>query len=438
MVVDLLGKISNYLNYNMRKLLFILFTLCTSIVCAQTYSTESFKKNIKSVQINNYFKAPHYPVMSLEEDEFVTLKFDDLSNKEETYSYKIVHCNAQWENSNLSESEYLDGFYTGYISPKSTSTNTYFPYSHYELNFPNEDSRPIISGNYAILIYEDNNELPILSACFSVVEPRVALTAQSTPLTVLSYKDSYQQVDIEVDYADYNISQPANEIKILVRQNQRTDNQVYLTDANYYEHKKIKYSNNKNLIFEAGNDYRSFDISSEYILSEQVESIEYFKPYFHATLYPDVYRKPKEFYYHPDVNGRYIVNLQNSWESDSEADYYFTHFSLPAEEPFFNASVYIIGELTGNKLSSDGLMKYNPQTKAYEKDLLLKQGGYNYLYAVVPHGSSTTALYKNNNTKVMDTVEGNAWETENEYAVYVYHRPFGSRYDKLIAFGSTK
>ena len=422
----------------MKNLLFILFTLCTSIVCAQTYSTESLKKNIKSVQINNYFKAPHYPVISLEEDEFVTLKFDDLSNNEETYTYKIVHCNATWENSNLSESEYLDGFYTGYISPKSTSTNTYFPYSHYELNFPNEDCRPLISGNYAILIYEDNNELPILSACFSVVEPKVALNAKSTPLTILSYKDSYQQVDIDVDYADYNISQPSNEIKILVRQNQRIDNQVYLTDANYYEHKKFRYANNKNLIFEAGNDYRSFDISSEYILSEQVESIEYFKPYFHATLYPDVYRKPKEFYYHPDVNGRYIVTLQNSWESDSEADYYFTHFSLPAEEPFFNASVYIIGEVTGNKLSSDGLMKYNPQTKAYEKDLLLKQGGYNYLYAVVPHGSTSTALNKNNNTQVMNKVEGNAWETENEYAVYVYHRPFGSRYDKLIAFGSTK
>ena len=83
-------------------------------------------------------------------------------------------------------------------------------------------------------------------------------------------------------------------------------------------------------------------------------------------------------------------------------------------------------------------MTYNPQTKAYEKDLLLKQGGYNYLYAVVPYGSNSTALNKNNNTKVMETVEGNAWETENEYAIYVYHRPFGCRYDKLIAFGSTK
>ena len=422
----------------MKNLLIILFSICISSIYAQTYNTETLKKNIKSVQINNYFKAPHYPVISLEEDEYVTLKFDDLSNKEETYTYKIVHCSATWQSSNLSESEYLDGFYSGYISPKNSSTNTYFTYNHYELNFPNEDCKPTISGNYVILIYEDNNELPILSACFSVVEPKVALKAESTPLTVLSYKDTYQQVDIEVDYADYNISQPANEVKILVRQNQRTDNQVYLTDANYYEHKKFRYSNNKNLIFEAGNDYRSFDISSEYILSEEVESIEYFKPYFHATLYPDVFRKPREFYYHPDVNGRYIVNLQNSWDSDSEADYFFTHFSLPTEEPFFNANVYLIGEITGNKISNEGLMTYNPQTKAYEKDLLLKQGGYNYLYAVVPYGSTSTALYKNNNIKVMEAVEGNAWETENEYAIYVYHRPFGCRYDKLIAFGSTK
>lgn len=427
----------------MRNYLFILFSiLCASTgsatVYAQTYYTQSFKNNIKSVQINNYFKTPNYPVISLAEEEYITLKFDDLSNKEETYTYKIIHCDATWKNSNLSESEYLDGFFTGYLSPTSTSTNTYFPYDHYELNFPNEDCRPLISGNYAILIYEDNNELPILSACFSVVEPMVGLIAQSTPLTVLSYKDTYQQVDIEIDYADYNISQPANEIKVLVRQNQRIDNQAYLTDANYYEHKKVRFQNNRNLIFESGNDYRSFDISSEYILSEQVESIEYFKPYFHATLYPDVYRKPKESYYHPDVNGRYIVNLQNSWDSDSEADYFFTHFSLPAEEPFFNCKVYIIGELTGNRLSNEGLMTHNPQTKAYEKDMLLKQGGYNYLYAVVPNGNKSTSLYQNGDIQVMNKIEGNAWETENEYAIYVYHRPFGSRYDKLIAFGSTK
>ena len=83
-------------------------------------------------------------------------------------------------------------------------------------------------------------------------------------------------------------------------------------------------------------------------------------------------------------------------------------------------------------------MTYNPQTKAYEKDMLLKQGGYNYLYAVVPNGNKSTSLYQNGDIQVMNKIEGNAWETENEYTIYVCHRPFGSRYDKLIAFGSTK
>ena len=30
--------------------------------------------------------------------------------------------------------------------------------------------------------------------------------------------------------------------------------------------------------------------------------------------------------------------------------------------------------------------------------------------------------------------EGDFHQTENEYYVYVYHRPFGLRYDKLVGF----
>ena len=57
------------------------------------------------------------------------------------------------------------------------------------------------------------------------------------------------------------------------------------------------FLDNKNLIFEAGNDYRSFDISSEYILSEQVESIEYFK-------------KPLKSYWNKD--GKTILEALNT------------------------------------------------------------------------------------------------------------------------------
>ena len=69
-------------------------------------------------------------------------------------------------------------------------------------------------------------------------------------------------------------------------------------------------------------------------------------------------------------------------------------------------------------------MQFNNRTKSYEQTLLLKQGGYNYLYVLVPKESKTGSTQR---------IEGSFWQTENEYAIYVYQRAFGQRYDKLIA-----
>ena len=68
-------------------------------------------------------------------------------------------------------------------------------------------------------------------------------------------------------------------------------------------------------------------------------------------------------------------------------------------------------------------MKYNEETSSYESVQLLKQGAYNYLYLYVPDGSTKGET---------GPVEGNFYETENEYLILVYSRPFGERYDKLI------
>ena len=68
-------------------------------------------------------------------------------------------------------------------------------------------------------------------------------------------------------------------------------------------------------------------------------------------------------------------------------------------------------------------MKYNPETHAYECARLLKQGAYNYQYLYVAPGSTVGSTAQ---------AEGNFYETENEYLILVYHRPFGERYDRLI------
>ena len=63
----------------------------------------------------------------------------------------------------------------------------------------------------------------------------------------------------------------------------------------------------------------------------------------------------------------------------------------------------------------------------YYASLLLKQGGYNYQYWFVQKGAKKANVEK---------VEGSYWQTGNEYTIYVYHRPWGERYDKLVAVKS--
>lgn len=413
---------------NWLKTFLLLVGLAWMLPAHAQYTTRSFKSNIKSVQIANYSKYPLHPVVSLNEDEQLLLSFDDLSAEAATYSYRIVHCDANWQPSHLQESEYLDGFSTNYIDEVETSFNTYFTYNHYELPIPNANWRYKISGNYAIEVYQDNDDNKlVLTACFRVVDPQVSILAQATARTNISYQGNYQQVNIDVNYSDYSIKDPYNEVITVVTQNNRNDNLVVLTAPDYLERNKLRYLNNNKLIFEAGNQYRVFDISSEKILSERVESIDYFAPYYHATLFPDEIRSTKQYDYIQDVHGRYQVNVQFSDQSQTDGDYFFTHFSLPVDQPFFDQEVYLLGELTGNVLGADARMTYNAQKHCYEKTLLLKQGGYNYLYVTVPKDKRKCSL---------QPIEGNFWQTQNEYTVYVYHRPFGCKYDKLIGFST--
>ncbi len=389
--------------------------------------TRSLNKNIHSVQIQNFAAKPLYPMFELGGSEYVTLKFDDLSPDVNTYGYRIIHCNSQWQQDDLSESQYISGFTGSYLGNYETSVNTFVPYTHYELTFPNEDAAPTISGNYVIVVYNSENpDVAVLTARFMVVESMVSVNCSVTAKTDIDVERTHQQVNVVVKYPDYNINQPSQELKLMVYQNNRTDNAVMIDSPTFFEQRSVNYKMNQDLIFNAGNEFRTFDISSKYILDHNVERFEYFKPFYHVTLYPSANRSKKVFEPWQTVSGRYIVNYQNaSTDPDIEADYAFVHFSLPAESPFLDGKMYILGELTGYIFDKNSQMDYNYENRAYEKALLLKQGGYNFLYAYVPNHSTAADLAP---------FEGNFWQTSNEYAVLVYYRPFGSLYDKLIGY----
>jgi hypothetical protein len=117
------------------------------------------------------------------------------------------------------------------------------------------------------------------------------------------------------------------------------------------------------------------------------------------------------------------VREYNSSNSDTEADYVVVHFSLDYPE-LFGWMIFLDGDMCQRRFDSGSIMGYNNETNCYEKVLLLKQGAYNYQYlAVKPNANSGSPAI----------IEGNKYQTDNEYLIKVYARGPLDRTDRLIS-----
>lgn len=408
----------------MKRICTALFLLILTVgVWAQfmrTYST-----SIRSMQmvLNDEWRQP--PVMRLHSDDVLQFSFDEMSHTYHRYIYRITHCRADWEPTELFDIDFLDGFNGKPIEDWENSVNTTMLYTNYTFTLPNEDVSLKLSGNYIVEIIddEDGDETPVAEFRFSVVEPRVALSASASGNTEVDMNGSHQQLSFTVHHPKYNISNPAEEIITVVYQNRRSDNAVVDAKPAYITGSTLQYVHDRRLIFDGGNEYRRFELTDPRVVSMGVEQVSYFEPYYHADLYAD---KPYSFHRNNrDENGRCFVNTLEGYGTAIEADYVFVHFTLDAPRRS-GGNYYLLGDFCYNRFDDSNRLEYDSRDNCYKVTKLLKLGLYNYSYVWVPDGSHKVQTMP---------AEGSFYETENEYLILVYHRTFGSRYDKLIGYG---
>ena len=401
-------------------ILFILSWMITAICHAQEDICFSSRIKTLQVKVNGEWGEP--PVMLLGGSNWMEISFDDLQANYQRYTYTITHCNADWTQSDLLTSEYMTGFNDQRIDDYEPAIGTEMSYCHYTLILPNEDNRLLVSGNYKVEIFEDGEDEPVAQACFSVIEPRVGVEIAVTANTDIDTYEAHQQVEFAVNYNGYQVSNPVSEFKYIVQQNHRWDNHVEDLRPTMMQVNRLIFNHNRSLIFHAGNEYRRFEILDEYVPTMRVEQMSYEDPYYHAWLNLDEQRI--NYLYDQDQNGRYWVRNGDNVENDTESDYFFTHFTLQMP-PVAGGDVYLFGDLTNNQMRDEYKMEYNLLEHQYELVTPLKQGSYNYMYMFLRNGETMGQTLP---------CEGDFHQTENEYYVYVYHRPFGLRYDKLVGF----
>lgn len=411
-----------------RYLALVMGLFMTMCMTSQVYRTQTLNSQIKTLQLKVAGSADvERPIIELNSSEVYEISFDELSHESHTYTYTVYHCNADWTMSDLNSNEYLQGFTTLDIDDYEYSLNTQQLYTHYRFSLPNDDMRLKLSGNYAVRIYEDGDmEKTVAWVCLSLVEPQVGISHVVRSNTDIELNKRFQQLDFDVNLKGYNVRDAFSELTILVRQNNRLDNEVYVTKPTFVESNRLRYMNNKNLIFEGGNEYRTVDILSEYILGTGVEKVSFDRTYYHAMLTP-AEAMTNSYVTAYDVNGQMVVNRDGSDDSDVEADYMWVHFTFPMQQPFFDGMLYVGGDLNYNLLDKNSRMTYDNETRQYVYAQYLKQGGYNYQYWFLPKGNTKATLQR---------TEGSYWQTQNEYTIYVYHRAWGERYDKLVGYQS--
>ncbi|MDR0828856.1 MAG: DUF5103 domain-containing protein [Prevotellaceae bacterium] len=423
----------------MKKISFlILFCLVSKNIFAQkTFQTKIFDSNIKTLQVLVDNKPLELPVIELNSNDRIKISFDEMSYSSKSFNYKIFHCNADFAQSVLFENEYIDGFYSGIINDFALSENTLTLYANYQFFLPNDDFSFKVSGNYAVIIYEDNNiEKPVATARFSVVEPVIQIVNMKVLAnTDIEFNGRFQQVEFEIDNSYFPISNVFQELNVSVFQNRRTDNAAINIKPTFTALYKQTYNHNRALIFEGGNQYRLADFSSEYAFSGEVDKIRKEDEYYNVFLFPAENRAEMSS---PnsggDADGRFLINRRGYDDADITADYMWLHFILPAKMPFADGDIYLLGDLTSNIFDRNSKLDYDSQMQLYHKALFLKQGGYSFLYAFVPKNAQNTQKPQ----PILQKIEGSYWQTENEYSVFVYYRAFADRFDRLIGVKCAK
>mgnify|MGYP006290880765 CR=1 FL=1 len=381
-------------------------------------------ERIKTIQLYREGWKMSYPILRLNEQSPLVLEFDELGEEIGTFSYRVVHCDADWRRSDMSEQQYMEGYFENQVRDYRTSFNTYYSYTHYTLQIPNEELQLKLSGNYLLVVYRDYDPSQVVfTKRFMVSEARVTINANAKRPVQSVYRDCCHEVDIRVEHTGYRIDDPFSETYLSIYQNGVWDFGIEGLDPLFVNPGELVYDYQDENVFMAGNEFRVFDTKNTSVRSYFVESITYVSPYFHFQLKPDEPNEAHLYFDREDINGKFYIESASGSQPELDADYVFVHFTLEMPLALADGKVYIAGALNNWVFNQTNRMEYNPDRGAYEATLLLKQGIYNYRYVFLPDDAQTFDLAE---------IEGSHYQTGNEYLVLFYHRPRGERYDHLV------
>ncbi|MCB0755239.1 MAG: DUF5103 domain-containing protein [Flavobacteriales bacterium] len=390
------------------------------------YEDRTYQKNIKTVQFHVRNVPLSLPVIKLGSSEQLQLQFDELDAEYQDYTYTVIHCDRNWEPTNIPQQEYIDGFLEENILNYDFSFNTVQQYIHYSFSVPNQNLRLKLSGNYVLIVYKDfDREKPIITRRFRVYEQLVEIAARVRIPMIINQRRTHQQIDVEIIHPDFDIRNPFADVALHIQQNYRWDNIKTDMKPIFIKDQRLVYDNMGEVVFEGGNEFRWIDTRSLRYQPENVSNIWYDPDSMknHVFLIPDKMLSKDHYRTFPDINGAFSIDIREGTDPTRDADYALIHHSLKYQDPILDGGLYLYGGLTDWQIKPEHRLEYNYRDRTYEGSTYLKQGYYNYQYIYLRDGTTQGET---------EVTEGSFFDARQIYTLYVYHQQMGSRFDRLI------
>ena len=396
----------------------VLLFIVTSAV-AQTETEVIPPYNIKTV---SFVQSNENVVPIFKLGDGFQFQFDDLYGNEANYYFEIVHCDYDWNPTDIPKTEYMTGFDGQRIQEYENSINTLQIYSHYKLPIPNQYMQLRISGNYILKILDESKDV-VFSRKFIVYEDLVTIPMQIKRARTANYLDYKHNVEFSVKSQLINFQNPLKNIKVTLFQNGQLNTAIKNIVPQYTIGNDLIYKYDTQTQFWGGNEFLYFDNSDIRSAGNNISRIDSSNGIYNSNLYTNNARANYPYSLTPDVNGNFVVRNISGTKNEIEADYAWVYFSLSAPTFMKNKGIYITGMFNNYSVSPEDKMDFNAAKNIFEKAILIKQGFTNFQYQIADGKGNIDAE---------SAIDGNFWQTENEYGILVYYRENNDRYERVI------
>jgi hypothetical protein len=307
-------------------------------------------------------------IVGLGQPRALQLRFDDFSQSVLPLKYVWVHCDRNWQPSPIMASEFVRGFWEGQVPEGRLAFNTYQGYSHYEMQLPEESSMPVLSGNYYLKVFADEQLLLQLPVVFAET-PSALQVAVRRPVAA-KWTERYHEVDAWFPWDASRTSNPFTDVRLGILQN-RDWNSFRLLAPRFAQGDRLDFDyNGGENAFLAGNVFRFVDTKALPSPSLRVTRYELSDRWI-GFVRQDIPAGIGTYVRQEDARGSFVPRSARG-DAGTQADYVWLDLELKDTEAWGGRRIALEGDFNQYQPGPEHVLSFSEARGAYIGRILIR------------------------------------------------------------------